>query len=127
MVFVEVFQEIVPDNLSGRPLAAKGVSDELKVLLQRFRTIDNTDEVNEPPHDIVVEILVVANGEDIVPIGDKRLVFARIPVAASVGESFNVKGVPPEHASHGIANQTANLAPQISAMHGDVLFFYLWR
>ena len=91
MVCIEVVQEVVPNNLTRRALATERVGDELQIFLQCFRTVDHAHEVHEPTADVVVEILVVTDGENIVLVGNERLIFTIVPAAARVGKTFDIK------------------------------------
>ena len=70
VVGVEVLQEVAADDVArGLALSAEGVSDEAQVLLERLLAVGGADEADGEPDDVVVEVLVVGNGQDTVVVG----------------------------------------------------------
>ena len=64
----EVVDEVRPDNLSGGALPAQSIGDEFQVFLQGVLAVDHPDEVHELAGEVVFEVVVVADGENIVGI-----------------------------------------------------------
>ena len=122
VVGIEVIQEVAADHLAGRTLAAERVGNKLEVFFQRIIAIDLADELHETPGNVIVKILVIANGNDIVVVRDDGLVFAGIPFAARIGKSIHVQRIPPKHAAHGIGDEGNDLvahgADVVAALHG---------
>ena len=56
-------------TLRGAAGAAEAVGNELQVLLERLRAVCHFEELTEHGHDVVLEVLVVRNGENAVAIG----------------------------------------------------------
>ena len=80
MVFEEVLQEIRADDLARRAAPSERLGDEAQVLLKRFGAVGRAHEFREAPHDVVVEVLVVGDGQHVVGVGheaDARWVAAR--------------------------------------------------
>ena len=102
VVGVEVIQEVATDYLTGRPLAAEGIGNKFEVIFQCVLAIDLADEVYEAPHDVIIEILIIADGDNVVWVRDNGFVLAGDPFAARIGKSVNIQRVAPEHTAHGI-------------------------
>ena len=75
VVFVEVIQEIAAYHLTGRTPAAQSIGDEFQVFFQRFSTVYDFNELDKPPHDVITEVLIVADGKNIVLVGVNVLYF----------------------------------------------------
>ena len=87
MVGIEVIQEVAADYLAGRTLAAERVGNKLEVFLQRIIAVDLADKLHETPGNVIVKILVIADGDDVVAVRDDGLVLAGVPFAARIGKS----------------------------------------
>ena len=57
MIFVEVIQEVIPDDLAWGAFAAQRVRNEPQVFFQRVRAVDGLEPVDEHGHDVVGEIV----------------------------------------------------------------------
>ena len=121
MVGIEVIQEVAADHLAGRTLAAECVGNKLEVFFQRIIAIDLADKLYKKPGNVIVKILVIADGDDIIAVRDDGLVLAGIPFAARIGKTVHVQRIPPEHTAHGIGDEGDNLvahgADIVAALH----------
>ena len=122
VVGVKTVQKIAADDLAGGTLSAEGVGDEFEVFLERIRAVDRADELNEAAGDVVVEILVVADGDNVVGVGLEGFVFAGVPFAAGVGEAVHVERIAAEHAADRVGHERNDLVVQgadvVRAFHG---------
>ena len=109
MVGVEIAEEIAADHLPGGAFPAQCIGDEAKVLLQRILAVDRADKIDEPADDIILEILIVADGNDVVAVGNKGGIFAGIPIAAGIGKPVHIQRIPPEHTAHSIGDKGDDL------------------
>ena len=118
----EVVEKVGPDDLPRRALSAQGVGDEFQVLLQGVLTVDYPDEVHELAGEVVLKIVIVADGEDVVGVRDDSLVLGGLPLPAGVGQPAHIQGVPPEHTAHGVGDEGDDLIPEgtdiVAALHG---------
>ena len=122
VVGIEVVQEVAANHFAGRTLAAQRVGNKLEVFFQRIIAVDLADKLHETSGNIIVKILIIADGDDIVAVRDDGLVLAGIPFAARVGKSVYVQRIPPEHTTHGVGNEGDDLvahgADIVAALHG---------
>ncbi len=95
VVGIEVIQEVAADHLAGRTLAAERVGNKLEVFFQRIIAVDLADKLYKKPGNVIVKILVIADGDDIVAVRDDGLVLAGIPFAARIGKTVHVQRIPP--------------------------------
>src|SRR5699024_7578619 len=56
------------DHITGRTFAAQGVGDKLEVFFQGVAAVDRLDEFDKTAHHVIIEVFVVADGDDIVSI-----------------------------------------------------------
>ena len=112
MVGVEAGKEVFPDDLPGGALAPQGVGDERQVFLQGFFAVDGADEIHEAAYDVILEILIVADGDDVIFVRLEGDIFAGVPVAAGIRQALHVQGVAAEHTAHGVGDQGGDLVPQ---------------
>ena len=122
VVGIEVIQEIAADHLSGRSLAAESIGNKAQVLLQCILTVDLADKVNELPDNIVIKVIVIADGQDVIAIRYDGFILGRIPLAAGVGKSLNVKRIAAEEAAYSVGDERDDLIPHgtdvVAALHG---------
>ena len=122
MIGVKTVQKVAADNLARRTLAAERIGDKFQVFLQRIRAVDYTHELDKPPGNIVVEILVVADRDDVVRVRLEGFVFACIPFAAGVGQPVHIERVAAEHTADRVGHQRHDLvahgADVVRALHG---------
>ena len=85
MVGIEVIQEVAADHLAGRTLAAERVGNKLEVFFQRIIAVDLADKLHEASGNVIVKILVIADGDDVVAVRDDGFVLAGVPFAARIG------------------------------------------
>lgn len=118
----EVVDKVRPDNLPGRALSAQGVGDEFQVFLQGVLTVDHPDEVHELAGEVILKVVIVADGEDVVGVRDDGLILGRIPLAAGIGKPLHIQGVTAKEAAHGIGDERDDLVPEgadiIAPLHG---------
>ena len=121
MIRIEVAQEIAADHLAGCALSAESVGNKAQVLLERVLAVYLADEINEFADNVVAEILVIADGNDVISVGDNGLVLAGIPFAARIGEPVHIERIPPEHTAHGVRDEgdyfIAHGADIVRALH----------
>ena len=70
VVGIEVVQEVAADDLAGRSLAAERISNEFEVFFQRIATVDCLHPLHKASGDVVVKVVVVADGDDVILIRD---------------------------------------------------------
>ncbi len=109
VIGVKTVQKVAADDLTRRTLAAKRIGDKFEVFLQRIRAVDHTHELDKPAGDIVVEILVVADWDDVVRVRLEGFVFAWVPFTAGVGQPVHVERVTAEHAADRVGHQRHDL------------------
>ena len=71
----EIVQEVITYNLTRRSFAAKSISNKAKVFFQRFFTVYLPNKINELTDDIIIKVVIVADGDNIVCIRNDRLIF----------------------------------------------------
>ena len=88
VVGIEVIQEVAADDLTRRTLAAKRICDKLEVFFQRFLAVDGFDPLHKASGDVIVEVVIVADGYDIVRINREGLVVILIDlvIIGTVGD-----------------------------------------
>ena len=125
MIFVEVIQEVIPDDLAWGAFAAQRVRNEPQVFFQRVRAVDGLEPVDEHGHDVVGEILVIGDGQNAVLVRGVGDVLAGIPRAAGERQAGLVQRIAPHHAAHGVGNQAADVATEVCLAHGHVLVVHV--
>ena len=121
----EIVEEVAADDLFGVAFSAEGIGDEPEVFGQRGRAVDGLHKAEETGSEVVLKILIVADGDDVVPVGGEGLVVAGIPDAAREGEARHVQRVPAEHTAHGVGEEGADVPAKVSPADGDVLVLHL--
>ena len=88
VVGIEVIQEVAADDLTRRTLAVKRICDKLEVFFQRFLAVDGFDPLHKTSSNVIVKILVIADGDDIVRVDRERLVVILIDlvIVGTVGD-----------------------------------------
>ena len=121
MVGIEVVQEVAADHLTGRTLTAERVGNKLEVFFQRIIAVDLADKLHKTPGNVIVKILIIADGDDIVAVRDDGFVLAGIPFTARIGKPVHIQRVPSEHTAHGIGDEGDDLvahgADIVAALH----------
>ena len=87
MVRIEVIHEVAADDILGLALAAQGISDILQILFQSLIAENYTDKLHKTANDLILKVLVIANGYDVILVGREEGVPLCIPFSAGVGQS----------------------------------------
>ena len=74
MVSIEVIQEVASDDLAGCSLAAERICDKLEVFFQRFLSVNGFDPLHKTSGDVIVEIVIITDGNDIVRVNREGLI-----------------------------------------------------
>ena len=118
----EVVDEVRPDDLPGCAFSAQGVGDEFQVLLQGVLAVDHPDEVHELAGEVILKVVVVADGEDVVGVRDDGLILGRIPLPAGIGQPLHIQGVAAKEAAHSVGDEGDDLVPEgadiVAPLHG---------
>ena len=85
MIGIEVVQEVIPDHFAGRAFAAQRVSNKLQIGFQRFLTVHCAHPVHEHADDVIIEVLIVCDGQDTIVIGHIGSILAGIPSTTGKG------------------------------------------
>ena len=64
----EIVEEVGSDDLLGSTFSTQSVGDDFQVLLQGVLAVDHPDEVHELAGEVVLKVVVVADGENVVGI-----------------------------------------------------------
>ena len=106
VVLEEIFEEIRADDVTARfASGTQVIGDKGQVVFQRICAIDGLDEIDKAADDIIITLVFVGNGQDVVFIGPECLIFAIIPVAAGIGQSFHIERITTKHTAYGIGNK----------------------
>ena len=125
MILEEIVQEVVTNNLpAGAALIAKGFCDVIKVFFQRISTVNRFQPRAQARYNIIVQIFFIGDRDNIVSIRNIALVFAAIPLAACIGQSFHIQRVAAKHAAHSVAEQTLDVPLQVSLTHRHIFIFH---
>ena len=125
MILEEIVQEIVADDLpAGAALIAQCLGNVIQVCFQRVRTVHHLQPVAQAGNDVVLQILLVGNGDHVVHIREVAAVFAAVPFAACIGQSFHIQRVAAKHTAHGIAEQALDIPLQVGFAHGHILILH---
>ena len=125
VILEEVVQEVVADDLpAGAALIAQCFCDIIEVCLQRICTVHHLQPVAQARYNIIVQIFFIGDGDNIVSIRNIALVFAAIPLAACIGQSFHIQRVAAKHAAHSVAEQTLDVPLQVSLTHRHIFIFH---
>ena len=115
VVAEELLQEVVADHLARAALAAERVGDVAQVLLQGLGPVGGSHPGHEVADDVVLEVLVVGDGQHVVLVGhergvrDARQVLGQGVALVRQNEAVLVQRVAPQHAAHGIADERDDL------------------
>ena len=125
VILEEIVQEVVTDNLpAGAALIAKGFCDIIEVFFQRICTIHRFQPCTQARYDIIVQIFFIGDRDNIIFVRNIALVFAAIPLAACIGQSFYIQRVAAKHAAHGVAEQTLDIPLQVGLTHRHIFIFH---
>ena len=125
VILEEVVQEVIADDLpAGTALIAKGFCDIVEVCFQRIGTVHHFQPCAQARYDIIVQIFFIGDGDNIVGIRNIALVFAAIPLAACIGQSFHIQRVTAKHTAHRIAQQALDVSLQIRLAHGHIFILH---
>ena len=75
VIGVEVVEKIAADDLFGLPLAPQGIGDKSQVLVQGLFAVDHLKKADEAVDNIVLEVIIVADGYDVVGVHRKGQFF----------------------------------------------------
>lgn len=105
--------------------ASQRLGNKRKVFFQRIGTVNHTDELHNAIHKVVIpKVLLIAQRQDIILHRLEGHIFAGIPFAAGIYQSFRIQRVPPKQASHRIGEQTLDFTGQVGTAHGHVFVFH---
>ena len=125
VILEEIVQEVVTDNLpAGAALIAKGFCDVIKVCFQRISTIHHLQPVAQARYNIIVQIFFIGDRDNIVCIWNIALVFATIPLAARIGQSFHIQRIAAKHTAHSVAKQALDVPLQVCLAHSHIFIFH---
>ncbi len=68
----EVIQEVAADDFAWAFLASESVCNELEVFFQRIAAVDCLHPLHKASGNVIVKVVVIADGNDIVLIRDNR-------------------------------------------------------
>ena len=105
MVSVETADEVIANNLTGSPPAPQSISDKLEILLQRVLAIDHFHKLDEAAHNVIVEVFVIADGDNGIRVRQDGLVLAVVPFATGVDKALHVKGITAKHTAYGVGDK----------------------
>ena len=127
VILEEIVQEVIADDLpAGAALIAKGFCDIVEVYFQRISTVHHFQPCTQARYDIIVQIFFIGDGDNIVSIRDIALVFAAIPLATCIGQSFHIQRVTAKHTAHRIAQQALDVPLQVSLAHSHIFILHFW-
>ena len=124
MVFEEVVEEIVSDDLAGGcALIAQRVGDKLEVCFQRRLAVDRADKLHKAVDDIVLHaVILIGDRQAVIVVRQKGFIFACVPFASRVGKAGRIEAILSEHAADCVGNQGNHLVAQgahiITTLHG---------
>ena len=84
---------------------------------------DETDRVKKLT--LKKGVIVIADRDNIIGVGDYRLIFRGVPLAARVAKPLAVYGISAEKAADGVADKAFYLALKVSPADGNVLILDL--
>ena len=126
VVGIEVVDEVIADDFTGRTLAAESVGNELEVFFQRIAAVNGFYPFHKASGDVIIEVVIVADRDDVILVRNNGTVLGSIPFTTGIGESVNIQRVASEHTTHGIGDQRANVALKVSLANCDILVFNIW-
>ena len=104
VVSIEVIDEVAADHFTRRTLAAERISDEFEVFFQRLAAVDGLYPLHKASGDVIIEVVIVADRDDIVLVGNDGAVLRSIPFTARIGKTRLVQRVASEHTTNGIGD-----------------------
>ena len=106
VIFVKVFQEIVPQLLFGScSLCPQSIGKEFQVNLEVFPAKGLFQPGADKGRQVVVKIFLVRNRQNVVIVWNESLVFAGIPLAPGISQSRSIQGIPAEQAANSIGQE----------------------
>ena len=123
MVGIEVIQEVAADDLAGRTLAAKSVCDKLEVFFKRLAAVDSFHPLYKASGDVIIKVVIVADRDDIVLVGNDGAVLRGVPFTTGIGKTRLIQRVASEHTANGIGDERTDVASEISFAYSDILVF----
>lgn len=105
MIFVEVVEEVAADVLERAALAAERIRDELQVLLIVLLAVDRSEPDAEAVDDVVLEVLVIADRDDVVLVRPERGILRPVELPASIDKARHIERIAAKHAADCIGEQ----------------------
>ena len=125
MVRIETVQQVITNHLTGSTLATQSIGNEPQVFFQGLLAVDHFHKLDDLAQQILIEILVITNGQNIICIGNDGLVFRGIPLTTGIAEAFHIQRVSAENAADGIGDQALDLPLQFCLADSNIPVFYL--
>ena len=105
VILVEVVEEVAADVLERAALAAERVREELQVLLIVLLAVDRPEPGAEAVDDVVLEVLVIADRDDVVLVRSERGILRPVERPASIGKARHIERIAAKHAADRIREQ----------------------
>lgn len=105
VVLVEVVEKVAADVFQGAALAADRVRDELQVLLIVLLAVDRSEPDAEAVDDVVLEVLVIADRDDVILVRAERGILRPVELPASIGKPRHIERIAAKHAADRIREQ----------------------
>lgn len=128
VIFVEAVDEVAADVLERAALAAERIRDELQILLIVLLAVDRSEPDAEAVDDVVLEVLVIADRDDVVLVRPERGILRPVEFPASIGKARHIERIAAKHAADCIREQRLHdvrlRQHVVVALHrvGDVIF-----
>ena len=68
VILIKIVQEVFADHLACGALAAERVGNKAQVFFQRVLAVNLAHKVHEQADDVVVKVIIIADGDDIVAV-----------------------------------------------------------
>ena len=120
VVGIEVIDEVAADHFTRRTFAAESVSDELEVFFKCLAAVDSFYPLYKASGDVIIEVVIVADRDDVVLVGNDGAVLRSIPFTTGIGKTRLVQRVASEHTANSIGEERANIASEISLSDRDI-------
>ena len=121
VVGVEVAQEVIPNHVLRLPLAVEGIRNEFQIFVQRICAVDGFHKLHEQTDNIILEVFIVADGDNVILIRSERSILAIVPFAACIGKPIHIQRVTTKHTANRIGNERTNISAKVSLANRDIL------